>query len=67
MTAPSSSHRKIYNDITQIQVQLDATLQSMLEQAGSRIHIDRQTELKQNIESTNQRLEKLKAQYICPA
>jgi regulation of enolase protein 1 (concanavalin A-like superfamily) len=60
----SSIHQRIYNNITHLQLELDAAFQKLLDQAGNRIQIDRQTELRQGMESTQQRLDKLKGQYI---
>lgn len=59
------SHQKICDDVTQLQIELDATLQTFLDQAGSKVQRDRQEELKQNVASTKQRLEHLKGYYVC--
>jgi regulation of enolase protein 1 (concanavalin A-like superfamily) len=65
MTTDYPMHQQICNDVTQLQLQLDVLLQSLFDQAGSRIQVDRQTELRQSIEITKQQLENLKGRYEC--
>lgn len=63
----TSIHQNICDNVAQLQIELDVTLQKLLEQAASKIQNDQQEELKQSIENTKQRLEKLKGQYVCAA
>lgn len=65
MTDFLHTHQKICDDVTQLQIELDTTLQKFLEQAGHKIQINQQEALKQSVESTKQRLERLKSYYVC--
>jgi hypothetical protein len=58
------AYQRIYDDITQVQFQLDAALQNFLAQASHSLQRDQQVELKQSMENTQLELEKLKSQYL---
>ncbi|MBD3884714.1 hypothetical protein IFO70_23535 [Phormidium tenue FACHB-886] len=55
--------QKIYNDITQLQVDLESALQRVFEQAGSKIELEKQEEVQQKIAATKQLLERFKGRY----
>lgn len=55
--------QKICNDITQLQVDLQAALQRVLEQAGSKIELEKQEEVQQKFADTQQLLERFKGRY----
>ena len=65
MTPAHSLHQKICDDLTLVQLDLDAMLQELLTQAGNKLQTEKQEELKQNVENTKQRLERFKSQYVC--
>lgn len=56
-------HRKICNDMTQIQIELEGVLQQILERAGNKIKPLKQEEARKRIEGTKQLLELFKLRY----
>ncbi len=52
--------QKICDDVTQIQADLDGTLQRILKQAGSKIEPEKQEEVQKKVEDTKQLLEYFK-------
>lgn len=56
-------NQKIFDDMTQIQTELEAVLNKILEQAGTRIQPTQQEEVRKRIEGTNQLLELFKHRY----
>ncbi|MBR8838025.1 MAG: hypothetical protein DSM106950_29495 [Stigonema ocellatum SAG 48.90 = DSM 106950] len=57
-------NEKIYDHMTQLQVDLERALKNILEQAGSKINLERQQEVKQQIEDTKQLIERMKSRYV---
>ncbi|HEY9642169.1 MAG TPA: hypothetical protein V6C57_16905 [Coleofasciculaceae cyanobacterium] len=55
--------QKIWDDVTQLQADLQAALYRILEQAGSRIQPEKQEEVQQKVEGTRQLLEHFKSRY----
>lgn len=63
MQTCQQTNPKIYDEIAQLQSGLNKVLQEILEQAGSKIQLEGQAEVKQSMERTNQLLEVFKNSY----
>lgn len=62
-TLQQTANQQIYNNITQLQADLEKTLKKIFEQAGSKIEPDRGAEVTQELEGTQKRLELFKSKY----
>ncbi|WP_265273459.1 hypothetical protein [Nostoc sp. KVJ3] len=56
-------NHRIFDDMTQIQIDLEIALKNILEEAGGKIKPDKQEEFKKEIEGTKQILERFKSRY----
>ncbi|MEH2000638.1 MAG: hypothetical protein V7L00_18155 [Nostoc sp.] len=57
------NNHRIRDEMTQIQIDLERALKNILEQAGSKIQLEKQEEFKKGIEGTQQILEHFKSRY----
>lgn len=64
-TTAKGVNQNICKNITQIQKDLEVTLNHIFEQAGSNIQVEKQAEYTQAIENTKKVIEKFKNKYGC--
>lgn len=62
-TTEQEVNQKICDTITQLQIDVESTLEKIFAQAGS-IQLEEQEEVKKEMEDTKQLLESLKSSYV---
>ena len=63
-TTKHEVNQKICDTITQLQIDVESTLEKIFAQAGSKLQLHGQEEVKKGIEDTKQLLESLKSSYV---
>lgn len=62
-TVEQPINQRICDDMTQLQTYLEEALRKIFEQAGSKINVEKQEAVKQEVEKTKQLLERFKSRY----
>lgn len=57
-------NQKIFDEMTQIQIDLEKALKNIFEQAGSKIKPEKQEAVKREVEDTKQLIERFKSTYL---
>jgi molecular chaperone DnaK len=57
-------NQKIFDEMTQIQIDLEKALKNIFEQAGSKIKPEKQEAVKREVEDTKQLIEWFKSTYL---
>ncbi len=57
-------NQKIFDEMTQIQIDLEKSLKNIFEQAGSKIKPEKQEAVKREVEDTKQLIERFKSTYL---
>ncbi|GEM_PF-5796111 len=58
------NNQKIFDEMTQIQIDLEKALKNIFEQAGSKIKPEKQEAVKREVEDTKQLIERFKSTYL---